>query len=285
MIKITSREIEEMIRNKMKEKGLPETEINEELINTIKNKIINTTNTKKTDDVEKDVTVDVSANTPTETPGEIPDIISTTTIKDPKSQELAKKEGSLEEKEHELENKENELKQKEHEIGIRKAELKQKEEELSYVPELPKIFDKIGPEKMFVFNMNEISVGGEKLSQTPLRLVVNPDEKKSMNNIWLEKGKRSAEVYMAKFEKIGKIVFDPFEGTSKFEEKKFEIEQPQEDTQNQVEETPMPMIDAIEPIKDVTKPLNNDMGLKAVDVQQMLKDKIEEILKGYFINK
>jgi len=96
--------------------------------------------------------------------------------------------------------------------------------------------------------------------------------------------------YMVKFEKIGTISFDPFQGTSKFEDRRNK-EHSLEDVidSNEIEEdlSKMPesdFIDAVEPIKDVTQPLNQDMKLDPIDLERLVKDKVEEILKGYYTN-
>ncbi|GIV44022.1 MAG: hypothetical protein KatS3mg035_1145 [Bacteroidia bacterium] len=90
----------------------------------------------------------------------------------------------------------------------------------AYTPELPSFMDKIEPGKIIVFDMNELSHGGENLSHTPFRTFENPDVKKTMNQMWIEDGKRKAEVYIAKFEKIGDIEFNYANGTSQFIEKR-----------------------------------------------------------------
>ena len=280
MAKITTSELEEMIRKKMQESGLSDKEITEELLENLSDKIKEAVN-KDVKEKEEDIVLDVSPKTPTATPGEAPSPITQDVVEDPKSEELAKKEGELEEKEKEIQRRAATIDQKEIELGQREQQLRQKENEVAYKPELPKIFDKIGPEKIFIFDTDEISAGGEALSQTPFRLVSDPDVKRSMHDLWLEKGKKDADIFLVKFEKLGSINFDPFAGTSKYEEKKFEIDKPEKPT-GQVEEMPQPPIDAIEPVKDVTQPLSNDMGLDAIDMEQMIKDKVEEILKNYF---
>lgn len=92
----------------------------------------------------------------------------------------------------------------------------------AYTPELPSFLNKIEPAKVIVFDMNELSHGGENLTNAPLRTFENPDVKKSMNDFWVNEGKKKAEVYMAKFEKIGEIEFNYVNGTSQFIEKRFE---------------------------------------------------------------
>jgi hypothetical protein len=82
--------------------------------------------------------------------------------------------------------------------------------------------DKIEPGKIIVFDMNELSQGGENLSHTPFRTFENPDVKKSINDMWTEEGKRKVDVYIAKFEKIGNIEFNYANGTSQFIEKRFD---------------------------------------------------------------
>lgn len=92
----------------------------------------------------------------------------------------------------------------------------------AYTPELPSFLDKIEPGKIIVFDMNELSQGGENLSHKPFRTFEDPDVKKSMNDMWVNDGKRKADVYVAKFEKIGQIEFNYSNGTSQFIEQRFE---------------------------------------------------------------
>ena len=287
MAKITTSELEEMIRRRIAERGLAEGEIGEELITAIKEKIKEASNIRgikqeqpepeeeEEEEEEEDVVVDVSPETPTETPGELPEPVISTVEGDPKAEELAGREGEVEEKERSLAQREGDIEEKE-------FQLKGKEEELAYKPKLPKFMDEIGPEKVFIFNTDEVSLGGESLSKAPFRLVLDPDSKKTMNDLWLEKGKKNAEVYLINFEKLGDIEFDPFQGTSKFEEKRFEI--PEEESTEEVQEAPEQMEDAIEPVTDVTQPMSDDMGLQTVDMEGTMKKKIDDILRDYLQN-
>ena len=43
-----------------------------------------------------------------------------------------------------------------------------------------------------------------------------PDVKKSMNDLWIQEGKTKADIYIAKFEKMGEIEFNYSDGTSRF---------------------------------------------------------------------
>jgi hypothetical protein len=45
------------------------------------------------------------------------------------------------------------------------------------------------------------------------------------------------------------------------------------------------MSDAVEPIKDVTLPLSQDMGLDTVNMHSAIDKKIEDILRNYLTNK
>lgn len=90
---------------------------------------------------------------------------------------------------------------------------------MGYTPELPDMLKKAEPGQLVVFQYNDIGESGENLSFKPMRLMDDPDVKKSMNDLWVEEGKTKAEVYVAKFEKIGEIEFNYADGTSKFLEK------------------------------------------------------------------
>jgi hypothetical protein len=267
MSQISMEELDKMIRGKIKTQGLS-ADISEEKVNEIKNKIKEAALSKN--NFESIAKVE---------PGDTAAVLQST-IENEKSVEIAKKEGELEQALKDLKEKEEELRKKE-------EELRKKEEELSYKPQLPEFLDKVNPEEFIIFSPNEISFGAEGLSNIKFRLKSNPDDKKTMHEIWLDYGKKSADVYMIKLEKFGKISFNPFNGTSVFEEKRFEVtDTPEEGAENKAVESQEPkeeMIDAIEPIKDVALPMTDDMGLSTIDVEKLVKDKVMDILKNYII--
>ena len=283
--KITKSELDELIKRKIKEKGLSQ-DIGEDKISEIKNKINLTLN-------NKDLTEVTPANQQPQTvPVEpvaqnSPEPITQTTTISKDAVELAKREGELEEKEREFA-------QKHSELTIKEKELAEKEQALAYKPQIPSVLEGIGNEKLFVFDENELSLGAEALSKAPYRLMSNPDEKRSMIELWASEGKRGAEIYQVKFEKLGEIIFDPFEGTSNFVKKPIEDGElpsnvpldgltPEEAHASQ--EPTEPMIDSIEPKTNTSLPLSDDMGLNSIDIEKLLKDRIDSIIRSHFIDK
>jgi hypothetical protein len=105
----------------------------------------------------------------------------------------------------------------------------------AHTPELPYFLDKVQPGKLIIFNQNELSEGGENLSNKPIRTFADPDVKKSMRELWLENGQKRAEVFLSKLEKIGELEYDVANGTTVFTEKRFE---PDFNIQNQYKENP-----------------------------------------------
>lgn len=89
---------------------------------------------------------------------------------------------------------------------------------MGYTPELPEMLKKASPGELFVFDYNDIGESGENLSFKPMRTMNDPDIKKSMQDLWIQEGKTKADVYVAKFEKIGEIDFNYTDGTSRFNE-------------------------------------------------------------------
>lgn len=87
---------------------------------------------------------------------------------------------------------------------------------VGYTPELPEMLKKAMPSELFVFQYTDINENGENLSYKPMRLMEDPDVKKSMQELWIEQGKTKANVYVAKFEKMGEIHFNYTDGISKF---------------------------------------------------------------------
>lgn len=290
--KINSSQLEALIRTKIKEKGLSN-DIDESKIIEIKDKIKQQLRKPKEDSQSLQEEVPTIPNeeitniTPAQNTETAPQAIAQTVTVNKDAVELAKKEG-------ELEQKEKDISEKEANLANKTAELQRKQDELSYKPQIPAILEGIGNETLFIFNENEISLGAEALANTKLRLMSNPDDKKSMIELWATEGKKGADLFLVKFEKIGEITFNPFEGTSKFERKPIENGQtpinipidgltPEQAQASQ--EATEPIIDAIEPKSDVTLALSDDMGLKSADIENLLKNRLDDIIKNYFLEK
>ena len=198
-------------------------------------------------------------------------------------------------REEELKRKEEELSKKELELNDKETILLSKEEELKHHPEIPKQLKKLESEKLFIFDENEISVGSEKLSSIDLKTLENPEEKTNMKDIWLNKGVKEAELYIVKFEKIGKLEFDPFEGNTEFIEDILENKEDDLELSDIELDSQSNMKDSIEPVKDVTQPmidnsnenLNSEENSLHNDVEEenhydmILSKRIEEIVKKY----
>ena len=152
----------------------------------------------------------------------------------------------------------------------------------AYKPELPSFMNKIEPAKVIIFSQNELSEGGENLSNKPLRTFENPDEKKSMNDFWLDKGQKKAEVYMAKLEKIGELEFDYANGTTKFIEKRFE---PDFEVQAKYKENPyMPTGPATPGTLDINgQPNIMNQIAGSVDIKQVVTDLVMNILRDQLL--
>jgi hypothetical protein len=277
-----------MIRSKIKEKGLG-ADITDDKIREIKDSIKSKIRSEASPAVApstEDVVFDVPATQVTDEPGRIPSSVTQATTTDPNVLQVAKKEGELEVKQQAID-------KREADVANREAELQRKKDELTYMPQIPVVLQGIEPEKVFIFDTNEISLGAEALSKTSFRTISNPDEKKSMSDLWIEGGVRQAEIFIAKFEKIGTITFDPFQGTSTFEEKKIEdAENPAQvptdgltPAQAQKSQEPSePMSDAMVPVTDVSMPMSSDMGLQTIDAKSIIEKKVEDILRNYFLN-
>tara|TARA_R110000868_G_scaffold38669_1_gene135203 strand:- start:11320 stop:12234 length:915 start_codon:yes stop_codon:yes gene_type:complete len=284
MAKITTSELEEMIRKNLINKGLNEIEINEEDIRNISNKIkkeVNKGIQPKEEEESEIVNVDISKSEDEEGDS-LGNSKAITYSQD--SDEIYKKEAELKGKEKYLSEKEAELKRKEEELAI-------KEKELEYKPEMPKALEDMGSEKLFVFDMSKLSSGAENLSRLSMNLMNNPEEKTTIKDLWLDKAKKKSEVYVVKFEKVGEIDFDPIEGTSNLTTIKDvngdkEITNFQNDTNPDLKDsTPTNMTDVIAPIRDVTQPMSDDMGLnmsngKRIGLENLPKEEYNEVLKN-----
>ncbi len=292
---ISLSELDSLIRKNIQEKGLGNG-ISEEKFSEIKNKIKKHLMTPSANlfsaDFDNNINETQSPEPQMYSGQDIELPIQTTqspivqqTVENPEAKDLAKKEGAIETKEQFLQQKEEELRQRE-------ERLIQKEQELSYKPQIPNFVEKAEPEKLFIFNTNELSLGSESLMKMPYRLLENPEEKKSMHDLWLEKGKVRAEIYQVEFKRIGDMIFKPLDGVCKFEERSSQIPSniPMDD-RDSVKQAIMsqqptePMLDSTEPITDVILPMTQDMGLNAPDVAAVMQNFIEKALKDYLINK
>lgn len=144
----------------------------------------------------------------------------------------------------------------------------------AYEPTLPSFMDKIEPAKVIVFDMNELSEGGENLSHKPLRTFENPDVKKSMNDLWIEEGKRKADVYIVKLEKIGSLDFNYGNGTTRFEEKRFD---PDFAVQATYKENPYAADNAMKSVESQSNIMNQIST--AVDLEGVVKNIVMDLIK------
>lgn len=154
----------------------------------------------------------------------------------------------------------------------------------AYTPELPEFMNNIEPGKVIIFSQNELSEGGENLSNKPLRTFENPDQKKSMHDLWMENGKRKAEVYIAKLEKIGELEFNYANGTTQFVEKRFN---PDFEAQAKYKENPY-MANNAGPATPGTLDINGQPNLaaqisSAVDLNKVVTDIVMNVLKDKFM--
>jgi hypothetical protein len=206
MEKITTSELEEMIRNKFAEKGVSESDVTAEILNNISSKIKEEVNKNKSVENISNAEIENDSNEQVPEENVEPKEIQQTFI----SKETSYRDGELDERERILAEKEAELIRREQELLL-------KEKDLEYQPEIPQVIENAGCEDFFIFDENKLSVGAEKLSNTEFNLIDSPEEKTTMKAIWLKDGKKEANVFKVNFEKIGCIKFEPFEGISTFE--------------------------------------------------------------------
>jgi len=144
-----------------------------------------------------------------------------------------------------------------------------------YTPQMPSFLDKIEPDQFVVFDMNELSEGGVNLSNKQFRTFDNPDIRRSIHQCWIEEGKRKAKVYVAKFEEIGDISFDPLAGTSKFEEKRINnISIPGEKQNPYADGSANLQVTGSNSAGPIT------MDLSSINIEGMMKKYIEDALRA-----
>lgn len=154
------------------------------------------------------------------------------------------------------------------------------EPKMGYTPELPDALKKAEPAEVFVFQYSDLNKSGENLSYKPLRLMNDPEVQMSMNDFWIKEGKTKADVYVAKFEKIGEINFNYADGVSKFVEKGSEPDYVGggEYKENPYEAASVPQIDA------VTKNELETYIKNSVDLNKVVQDIVMDILKTSLMN-
>lgn len=273
MEKINVSELEEMIRSKFVEKGASEEEIKEEVVKSITEKIKNKSKEEVQSDesVDNQDVVDVDISKPKDVEGKIPAAITSSVEASDNSEEILSKELALKTKEEELTKREEDLNQRE-------SSLKSIEKESEYEPELPEQIEEIEPEKLFIFDENNISVSGEKLSTLEMNLLRSPEEKTNMRSMWLKDAVKDVDLYVANFEKIGKIEFDPFEGTAEF--KNIESEEVEEiDSEDIKLDMQGNMKDSIEPISNVTQATINESVELNPKSEQLSEDILSSIIR------
>lgn len=177
-----------------------------------------------------------------------------------------------------MKTKEEELTKREEDLNQRESSLKSIEKESEYEPELPEQIEEIEPEKLFIFDENNISVSGEKLSTLEMNLLRSPEEKTNMRSMWLKDAVKDVDLYVANFEKIGKIEFDPFEGTAEF--KNIESEEVEEiDSEDIKLDMQGNMKDSIEPISNVTQATINESVELNPKSEQLSEDILSSIIR------
>ena len=221
-----------------------------------------------------------------------PTPITQTTTVSKEAIDTAKKEGEITTREQELVKKETELANREQAIA-------QKEADLAYKPQMPIPLSTIGNEELFVFDENEIeNKGAEALSKAPLHFKNATDEITSMEDIWLEKAGQRADIYKTTFTRIGELVFNPFDGTTRFIKSYPDMTNTtgipnnpsfgmtvQDAMNSQDVDLQEPITDSIEPVLNTIQPLSSDSDTeleKNKEIDNLIKGRVESFLKDYF---
>ncbi len=143
-------------------------------------------------------------------------------------------------------------------------------------PELPDFAKKTEPSQLFVFDMNDLSEGGENLANKPFRTIENPDDKKSMHDFWIKEGKVKADIYICKFEKIGQINYNYANNTAQYIDNKFSDIQDLGQSDIQYQTNPYGNGDKI---SLENKELENYVKT-SVDLKQTITDIVMNIIKN-----
>ena len=153
--------------------------------------------------------------------------------------------------------------------------LEQQSNPIVATAELPDFLKDIEHGKIIIFDYNELGESGENLSKKPLRSFDNPDERISMLQMWSNGGKTKADVYQAKFEKVGELIYDYRNGTTKFVE---DIEQPLTNHDGSYKKNPY----QVEPNPVIEKQVEEYLTHN-VDIDKKVNDVIANIVRDYFL--
>jgi len=180
--------LSEIIKNKLKDKGIDSITYQENILKKIKERL-NREN--------------ISEGQPSDTDNEI------------KNDEYLQKNiqtGQTQETGSDIKNTDSELdnNEKAQFIPIKNPESK-------FVAEIPEFVKDKEPGKIIIFDNNDIQLGAESLANKYFMTFENPDKKETIKNFWQKEGKLKTEVYLAKFEKTGEITYDYKLGIAKFE--------------------------------------------------------------------
>lgn len=153
---------------------------------------------------------------------------------------------------------------------------------------MPEILKGIDPESIIIFSENELSLGSESLSNRKFRMKSDPDNKKSIHDLWIQSAITKANVYLVELKKIGDLNFNPYEGNATFEGSSEQLELPNlEDgyemnhNVDQAIQSQIPkeeMLDAVKPITDVSQPIMNPNEIEQEKFHNNFKDAISKIV-------
>jgi|GEM_PF-2275138 len=202
--KLTQEELRQMVVNSVRENGMNEV-FNDEHINEIVKGIISDYKISKE---KADIPSEISES-PTFTGAALPPIMSASSSLPSEEEVLGTK--GVEQNPIDMDM----------EIGKESGAepIEQPSEPRMYRPELPLELQGREPAEFIVWDYNDLSVGGENLSNKPFGTLEDPETKSTMFKKWKEEGKSTAKVYVAKFEELGEIHFDYVSGQSYFVEK------------------------------------------------------------------
>jgi len=256
--KITTSQIEDIIKEKLKSSGLTDESVIKDSIAKIKDKILD--EYKNRDNKESNIDKNEPVKEKEEDINfEIPAVENEIEAGDEPNPELI-------EKNVEQDFKEKELEEKEKELTVKEFELEKKEEDLKYKPQIPEPLKTLGKEEFFIFDENEISLGAESLSNFNFYMKNNTEMKCSMHSIWINNAMTKADLFKVKFEKIGELDFDPYEGTTKL----IQFKSPE----NVNEE--MPGFEKITTVETNTEQKNGEEDF----LDLIIKEKINKILNN-----
>lgn len=144
------------------------------------------------------------------------------------------------------------------------------------IPIIPRPLQEKECPKLVVSDYNELSHGGESLASKTFRTLDDLDVRKSAGELWENDACVESEVYIMKFEKVGKLKYNFTNNTAVFEEQRFDIEPDKGDVENIANQQDNPYEAKHDNLENIVK--------TSVDMERVIGNVVKDILRNSLMN-